>query len=41
VCGLSRNAARYLLTHGFTPEHVTVYQDGLAGWEKEGLPVAH
>jgi protein-disulfide isomerase/rhodanese-related sulfurtransferase/uncharacterized membrane protein len=39
VCGLSRNAARYLLTHGFTPEHVTVYQDGLAGWEKEGLPV--
>jgi len=39
VCGLSRNAARYLLAHGFTPEHVKVYQDGLAGWEKAGLPV--
>jgi protein-disulfide isomerase/uncharacterized membrane protein/rhodanese-related sulfurtransferase len=40
VCGLGRNAARYLLAHGFTPEHVKVYQDGLAGWAKEGLPVA-
>jgi protein-disulfide isomerase/rhodanese-related sulfurtransferase/uncharacterized membrane protein len=39
VCGLSRNAARYLLAHGFTPEHVKVYQDGLAGWEQAGLPV--
>lgn len=39
VCGLSRNAARYLLTHGFTPEHVKVYYDGLAGWEKAGLPL--
>jgi len=39
VCGLSRNAARYLLTHGFTPEQVKVYYDGLAGWEKAGLPV--
>ena len=39
VCGLSRNAARYLRTHGFTPEHVKVYYDGLAGWEKAGLPV--
>jgi rhodanese-related sulfurtransferase len=39
VCGLSRNVARYLLTHGFTPEHVKVYYDGLPGWKKEGLPV--
>jgi protein-disulfide isomerase/rhodanese-related sulfurtransferase len=39
VCGLSRNVARYLLTHGFPPEHVKVYYDGLAGWEKAGLPV--
>jgi protein-disulfide isomerase/rhodanese-related sulfurtransferase len=39
VCGMSRNVARYLLTHGFTPEHVKVYYDGLAGWEKAGLPV--
>jgi len=41
VCSLSRNAARYLLAHDFTPEHVKVYQDGLAGWEKDGLPVEH
>jgi protein-disulfide isomerase/uncharacterized membrane protein/rhodanese-related sulfurtransferase len=39
VCGLSRNVARYMLAHGFTPEHVKVYYDGLAGWEKAGLPV--
>ena len=39
VCGLSRNAARYLLTHGSTPEQVKVYYDGLAGWENAGLPV--
>jgi protein-disulfide isomerase/rhodanese-related sulfurtransferase/uncharacterized membrane protein len=41
VCALSRNAARYVLAHGFTPESVKVYEDGLAGWEKEGLPLEH
>ena len=39
VCAASRAAGRVLLTHGFAPEKVKVYQDGLAAWEKAGLPV--
>jgi protein-disulfide isomerase/rhodanese-related sulfurtransferase len=39
VCAASRAAGRVLLTRGFAPEAVKVYQDGLAGWEKAGLPV--
>ena len=39
ICAASRNAGRILLEHGFSPERVKVYQDGLAGWQKAGLPV--
>jgi predicted DsbA family dithiol-disulfide isomerase/rhodanese-related sulfurtransferase len=39
VCASSRAAGRVLLAHGFARERVKVYQDGLAGWEKAGLPV--
>lgn len=39
VCAASRAAGRVLLAHGFAPERVKVYQDGLAGWEKASLPV--
>lgn len=39
VCASSRAAARVLLAHGFAPDKVSVYQDGLAGWEKGGLPL--
>jgi protein-disulfide isomerase/rhodanese-related sulfurtransferase len=39
VCAASRSAGRVLLTHGFAPDRVKVYQDGLAGWEKAGLPL--
>jgi len=39
VCAASRAAGRLLLAHGFPPEQVKVYQDGLAGWEKAGLQV--
>jgi protein-disulfide isomerase/uncharacterized membrane protein/rhodanese-related sulfurtransferase len=41
VCAYSRAAGRALLTHGFSPERVKVYQEGLAGWQKVGLPVEH
>jgi protein-disulfide isomerase/rhodanese-related sulfurtransferase len=34
ICAASRMAGRILLEHGFPFEHVKVYQDGLAGWEK-------
>jgi uncharacterized membrane protein/predicted DsbA family dithiol-disulfide isomerase/rhodanese-related sulfurtransferase len=37
VCASSRAAGRVLLAHGFPPERVKVYQDGLAGWEKAGF----
>ena len=40
VCAAGRGAGRILLEHGFSPEQVKVYQDGLAGWEKAGLPLA-
>ncbi len=39
ICGASRAAGRVLIEHGFSPERVKVYQDGLAGWEKARLPV--
>lgn len=39
VCASGRAVGRYLLAHEFAPERVKVYQDGLAAWEKEGLPV--
>ncbi len=39
VCAFSRAAGRVLLAHGFNAQQVKVYQDGLAGWEKAGLPV--
>ena len=41
VCGASRAASRVLLAHGFPLERVKVYQEGLAGWEKAGLPIDH
>ena len=37
ICAAGRAAGRELLTHGFPFDHVKVYQDGLAGWEKSGL----
>jgi protein-disulfide isomerase/uncharacterized membrane protein/rhodanese-related sulfurtransferase len=39
VCAVSRAGARILLAHGFNYAQVKVYQDGLAGWQKAGLPV--
>jgi rhodanese-related sulfurtransferase len=39
VCAASRAAGRILLAHGFLSDHVKVYQEGLAGWEKAGMPV--
>jgi protein-disulfide isomerase/rhodanese-related sulfurtransferase len=41
VCAFSRAAARVLFLHGFNERNVKVYQDGLKGWEKAGLPIAH
>lgn len=40
VCAFSRAAARVLLLHGYDPSRVKVYEDGLDGWKKSGLPVA-
>ncbi len=39
VCASSRAAGRALLAHDFSRERVKVYEDGLANWEKAGLPV--
>ncbi|HEV2178598.1 MAG TPA: thioredoxin domain-containing protein [Terriglobia bacterium] len=39
VCAFSRAAGRVLLSHGFSHDRVKVYQEGLAGWQKAGLPV--
>lgn len=39
VCAASRAAGRILLTQGFPMNDVKVYQDGLASWQKAGLPV--
>jgi protein-disulfide isomerase/rhodanese-related sulfurtransferase len=40
VCASSRAAGRALLAHDFSMERVKVYEDGLANWEKAGLPGA-
>ncbi|MBZ5516707.1 MAG: thioredoxin domain-containing protein [Acidobacteriia bacterium] len=39
VCAAGRAAGRILLANGFSPDKVKIYEDGLAGWEKAGLPV--
>lgn len=39
ICAASRNAGRILLEHGINTDRVRVYQEGLAAWEKAGLPV--
>jgi protein-disulfide isomerase/rhodanese-related sulfurtransferase len=39
ICAASRAAGRILLSEGFPSSHVRVYQEGLAGWQKAGLPV--
>jgi rhodanese-related sulfurtransferase len=39
ICAASRAAGRALLENGFSFERVRVYQDGLAGWQKAGLPI--
>jgi protein-disulfide isomerase/rhodanese-related sulfurtransferase/uncharacterized membrane protein len=39
ICAWGRAAGRILLEHGFAAENVKVYQDGLAAWQKAGLPV--
>jgi protein-disulfide isomerase/rhodanese-related sulfurtransferase len=39
ICAFSRSAGRILLTQGFGYGDVNVYQDGLSGWKKAGLPV--
>jgi rhodanese-related sulfurtransferase len=38
-CAASKAAAGVLLARGF--QKVKVYKEGLAAWEKEGLPVQH
>jgi rhodanese-related sulfurtransferase len=40
ICGSSRAAGRVLLAHGYAKERVKVFQDGLADWQKAGLPIA-
>jgi protein-disulfide isomerase/rhodanese-related sulfurtransferase len=39
VCAAGRSAGRVLLASGFRPDMVKIYEDGLKGWEKAGLPV--
>jgi len=39
VCAAGRAAGRILLAHGFNRDKVKVFQEGLADWEKSGLPV--
>jgi len=41
ICAASRAAGRALLENGFSFDKVKVYQDGLAGWEKDGQPIQH
>jgi protein-disulfide isomerase/rhodanese-related sulfurtransferase/uncharacterized membrane protein len=40
ACAVSRAGARMLFGQGYDYAKVKVYQDGLNGWEKAGLPVA-
>jgi protein-disulfide isomerase/rhodanese-related sulfurtransferase len=37
ICASGRAAGRILLEHGFPFDHVKVYQEGLAGWQKSRL----
>ncbi len=39
ACAFSRAAGRVLLAHGFNPDRVKVFQEGLMAWEKAGMPV--
>ena len=39
ICAAGRAAGRKLLGGGYSVERVKVYEDGLAGWEKAGMPV--
>lgn len=39
ACAVSRAGARMLFGQGYDFAKVKVYQDGLSGWEKAGLPV--
>jgi protein-disulfide isomerase/rhodanese-related sulfurtransferase len=39
VCAAGRSAGRVLLANGFSHDKVKIYEDGLIGWEKAGLPV--
>ncbi|HUZ47131.1 MAG TPA: thioredoxin domain-containing protein [Terriglobia bacterium] len=39
ICAASRAAGRILLAQGFGADDVKVYQDGLASWQKAGLPL--
>lgn len=39
ICAAGRAAGRVLLSRGFPFERVKVYQEGLAAWEKAGLPI--
>ncbi len=39
ICAASRAAGRILLSEGFPSDQVKVYQEGLAGWQKAGLPL--
>ncbi len=41
ICAASRAAGRLLLSRGFGYQKVKVFKDGLAGWQKAGLPVQH
>lgn len=39
ICAAGRAAGRILLAHGVPHSRIKVFQDGLAAWEKAGLPV--
>ena len=39
ICAAGRAAGRILLAHSFSRDQVKVFQEGLAAWEKAGLPV--
>lgn len=39
ACAFSRAAGRVLLAHGYSPDRVKVFQEGLLAWEKAGMPV--
>ena len=41
ICAAGRAGGRILLEHGFSFDHVKVYQDGLADWQRAGFAVDH